>query len=127
MRLYREENPERTKELWTKANDERRKYHREYHAARKNDPEYKRKRRDCTLRRKYGISIEDYEDMVVAQKGCCAICEEYMGEKLRVDHNHTTGKVRGLLCDPCNVAIGLLKENTNALCSAIAYINQGVA
>lgn len=65
---------------------------------------YGRKRE---LKRKYNISLEDYEALLTSQNGICAVCggapKKY---RLAVDHNHITNKVRGLLCIPCNVALG---------------------
>lgn len=65
--------------------------------------------RDKYYRKKYGITLEQYNNMLSYQKGNCAICEEVPKEnkngvvvRLSVDHNHKTGKVRGLLCYKCN-------------------------
>lgn len=72
------------------------------------------------LRRKYGLSLEDYESLKAKQNNCCLICNEE--KALNVDHNHLTGKVRGLLCRGCNTAIGLLKEDVSLLNKAIFYL-----
>lgn len=82
---------------------------------------------DSRLKYMYGITSEDYTRILVEQKGLCAICNSICntGKQLCVDHNHETGKVRGLLCRSCNSAIGLLKENTGTLLSAIKYIKHG--
>lgn len=83
---------------------------------------YNRKQKDSYLKSKYGITIEDYYQMVDNQNSKCLICKnEY---PLYVDHNHTTHKVRGLLCSDCNSGIGLLKEDENILLSAIKYIKE---
>lgn len=82
------------------------------------------------LQRTYGITKRDYDTMLVQQQGVCAICggegflmnTERHKVKLVVDHNHTTGEVRGLLCHNCNRAIGLLQENTQHLEAAIHYL-----
>lgn len=71
------------------------------------------KARRQALRRKYGIEIADYEAMLLTQNGLCAICRQPpRGKKQRlcVDHNHQTGQVRGLLCDWCNHALGVLES-----------------
>jgi hypothetical protein len=66
------------------------------------------------LERKYGITQSDWDAMYVAQGGVCAICKVpgRVGKhgKLAVDHCHATGRVRGLLCTPCNISIGILGE-----------------
>jgi hypothetical protein len=63
----------------------------------------KRNRRDNMLRKKYGIDIETYERMLRAQDGVCAICRRPPKTvRLNVDHDHKTGRVRGLLCFRCN-------------------------
>lgn len=64
------------------------------------------------LRRRYGISIEQYEATLVAQSGVCAICYQRCrtGQRLCVDHDHATGAVRGLLCRRCNNGLGYLED-----------------
>lgn len=74
------------------------------------------------LKSRYGIMRDDYEKMLVAQGGGCAICGGT--EKLVVDHNHKTGVVRGILCFGCNVAIGHMLEDTARLRKAVAYLAQ---
>jgi len=77
------------------------------------------------LKRIYDISLKDYEQLFIAQYGLCAICHHPpTTEKpfLVVDHDHETGMVRGLLCNNCNIAIGLLKDNPSTLQSAIRYL-----
>lgn len=62
------------------------------------------------LCKQYGITVEEYDQMVENQNGVCAICEKpcASGRRLAVDHDHVTGKVRGLLCGACNRIIGHL-------------------
>lgn len=79
----------------------------------------------------YGLTLQDYENLYVAQGGLCAICsrpetKKLAGKLLRlcVDHNHTTGKVRGLLCSRCNVAIGLLNDDLLMLQAATEYLRK---
>jgi Recombination endonuclease VII len=80
--------------------------------------------RDKNLRRLYGITNDQYVAMLVEQKGWCAICKTAHkdGSPLVVDHCHTTGKVRKLLCQHCNRALGLFRENTASLANAIQYL-----
>ena len=84
-------------------------------------------KRDVDLQWRYGISLDNWQDMFTKQNGCCAICKTHQSElksSLHVDHNHNTGKVRGLLCSNCNTAIGLLKDDEDRLLSAIQYIRR---
>lgn len=64
------------------------------------------------LKARYGITLEDYEALLVKQNGVCAICEEECktGERLSVDHDHETGAVRGLLCRACNFRLGQIEK-----------------
>lgn len=80
--------------------------------------------------RAYGITPEQYYQMLDEQEGKCAICKSdspnssRIGSgKLFIDHCHDTGNVRGLLCSKCNHAIGLLNDDVDFLQSAIEYIN----
>lgn len=77
-------------------------------------------RRKC----KYGLPEEQYEQLLESQKGKCKICgqENVNGRPLGVDHNHTTGVVRGLLCHKCNTAIGMLNDSPSLLENAITYL-----
>ncbi len=80
------------------------------------------------LRVTYGITNEERDALLAAQGFCCAICgrDRPNGRhgKWNVDHCHDTGKVRGLLCHSCNVAIGLLQDSPKALRSAAEYIEK---
>ena len=73
---------------------------------------------------KFGLTIEDFDNMFKAQNGTCAICKEACTrhKRLSVDHDHSTGKVRGLLCHRCNCAIGLLRDRSDLLETAAAYL-----
>jgi hypothetical protein len=77
------------------------------------------------LRRTYGLSAEDYARMLAKQKGLCLICfrPPTEGHRLNVDHDHETGKVRGLLCNNCNTAIGLFGEDCRRMSAAIEYLS----
>lgn len=69
----------------------------------------------------------DYELMLRDQNGCCAICKTKppKGKRLDIDHDHSTGEVRGLLCGLCNRGLGLFKDNPNTLRSAADYVASG--
>lgn len=72
----------------------------------------------------YGITLEQYNELLAKQKGICAICKEPSpnGKRLCVDHCHKTGKVRGLLCDICNKGVGHFRDNSEYLRAAINYL-----
>ncbi len=116
----------------------------------KNDPEYKEYKNSKTrhkwiedpelwskrqlavrkshLKRKYNMTLEQYARMFDEQKECCAICGEHYTkvphQQLMVDHCHTTGKVRQLLCDLCNTALGKFKDSPELLERAADYIRK---
>lgn len=81
--------------------------------------------RNTDLKRKFGITINDFELMLTKQDGRCSICGGYQikGRNFAVDHNHTTGKVRGLLCVNCNAGLGFMKDNKQILQNAIDYLS----
>jgi hypothetical protein len=75
--------------------------------------------------KKYGITNNDYNEMFDQQKGCCKICfihQKELKTKLFIDHDHKTGKVRGLLCNSCNLVLGFAKDNINILEESIKYL-----
>ena len=75
--------------------------------------------------RKYGITVEDYEAMVLKTEGCCYICDSPPPptKSNSIDHDHKTGKVRGILCHRCNTALGLLEDSVATLKRAITYLS----
>jgi len=93
------------------------------------------KRRKATLKHKcekiYGITVNEFEAMMEASDGRCYICdrlpEEIPGhrhKRLGIDHDHATGRVRGLLCTPCNVMLGSAGDSQQTLRNAIKYLQQ---
>lgn len=72
------------------------------------------------------MTPEQFDAMLVAQDGVCAICQRTcaMGRSLSVDHDHQTGMVRGLLCAGCNVALGRFEDDVERLEAAIRYLRQ---
>lgn len=86
-------------------------------------PKHKDKRRDTLLRQQFGITLDDYNVMLEAQGGVCAICGNIDPVRsLAVDHCHETGKVRGLLCRDCNQGLGLYRDNITRLHKAAEYL-----
>lgn len=88
---------------------------------------YNTRRRDIVLQKTYGISLNDYNNLYISQKECCAICEKHQttfSKNLFVDHCHSTGKVRGLLCHKCNSGLGQFEDNKAYLEKAILYLQE---
>jgi hypothetical protein len=75
-----------------------------------------------TLLTKYGITRQEYDDMLAAQGGGCAICGGLTRRRPNVDHCHKTGKVRAILCHLCNQGLGSFRDNPDLLRKAIAYL-----
>lgn len=90
-----------------------------------NRPAIKRYLRNRELQKEFGMDIEQYELIFANQNHCCAICKMPPSKKsLSVDHCHTTGKVRGLLCHKCNSAVGLVDDSPEIsfiLCDYLDY------
>jgi hypothetical protein len=78
-------------------------------------------KKDISLKKRYGLTLEEFNSIRLSQMNVCAICKKSM--KLVVDHCHISGRIRGLLCSNCNTGIGLLREDTDILKSAIDYLN----
>ena len=80
-------------------------------------------RRAITLRR-HGLTIEEYDIMLADQNGLCNICLDPPkdGKRLNVDHDHATNKIRALLCDRCNRALGMFKDDAMLIPKAVAYL-----
>jgi hypothetical protein len=96
----------------------------------KNKEKVAKQKRNGKLKYCYGITLDQYNQMLEAQKGVCAICGLLETRKssngsytLSVDHDHKTGKIRGLLCHRCNNCLGTLKDDVYILQSAINYLN----
>lgn len=97
-------------------------YKRKYTKYTVNSKEY---HRNIVLIHKYNITLEEYNKMLFKQDNKCAICERHLNELPKtfdVDHCHTTGKVRGLLCGKCNMGIGYFQDNSLIIEKALTYI-----
>lgn len=83
-------------------------------------------KREIVLRSQYGITVTDYKRMLQAQGGGCLLCggTNKSGKRLAVDHCHTTGVVRGLLCTNCNVGLGCFKDSPELMMKAIEYLDR---
>jgi hypothetical protein len=84
----------------------------------KNKERYKKNQRRASWQRLYGLSEEEYNNLLIKQEFRCAVCgvhQKDLPQSLSVDHNHTTGRVRGLLCSDCNFMLGHAKDNPDTL------------
>jgi hypothetical protein len=116
---WRANNPDYARQ-WVKDNPDK---------IRANNRRWREKNRDKTrayswkhyLKTTYGISVEQYQAILASSGGVCAICSQ-KARKMVLDHNHTTMKVRGILCDTCNRALGMFKDNAPLLRRAAKYV-----
>ena len=94
---------------------------------RNNKQRIKQYSRKSNLKKGYGLTIGDWNNLFDRQQGRCAICERHQSEepmRLHIDHNHRTGQIRNLLCSNCNRMLGCAKESTTILVKAIEYLNK---
>ena len=125
VKAYAKKSVERNRQYRLKHRERYLKYARKY---RKENPEkcnqYQHRNR---LKRLYGITPEDYNRMFLEQNESCAICrtpQKNLKRKLHVDHNHTTGKSRGLLCVNCNHSVGCFERDSSFLDNVKKYLEK---
>lgn len=98
----------------------------EREVARKMFPSRQRLCSDCRADsdrlRRYGVTPEEYAALLDNCHGLCTICKS--SDPLIVDHNHSTGNVRGLLCNSCNTGLGLFRDNPELLAHAVDYLHE---
>lgn len=127
MKAYRQS--ERGKEVYKKSQQKLRQTEKfkEYRRAYKSTDKAKDARRNHLLKKNFGITLDTYHKMLEEQSSVCAICKKHTEKGVRalaVDHCHTTGNVRGLLCRFCNQAIGQFGDSEELLQNAITYLNK---
>jgi len=87
---------------------------------------HKEKIKNSRLKRIYNISIDEYNNILLTQNNRCAICKKPLDlqnpKHVHIDHDHKTGKVRGILCNKCNSAIGYLNDNIEYIKNALEYL-----
>jgi hypothetical protein len=129
---HREQKLKAQREYISANGDKRREYMRKRYAEKRDELIAKNRlrradkpevERDWYLRTEYGISLQQFVAMLELQGGCCAICG-HVQKRLSVDHDHNTGRVRGLLCGSCNNGLGRFKDNATALRKAAEYLDR---
>ncbi len=94
---------------------------KQYHL--KNKAKRSLQNRSWNLKKKFGIGAEEYDKMLLSQNGVCKICKKTNSDRgLAVDHDHKTGKVRGLLCTKCNTGLGQFEDSAEMLELAAQYL-----
>ncbi len=83
--------------------------------------QYYEKRREWRIFKHYGLTLEEYNQMYDDCGGACEICHKEL-DVLYIDHDHNTGRVRGLLCSQCNTGIGGLQDDVGLLLHAVRYL-----
>lgn len=126
-----------TSKIWEQANKEKRaNYQRDWASANPEkikayalkyyyaNPTKSATKREKQKLRQWGLTIEQYEELLKRQNGVCAICNKACssGRKLAIDHDHKTGRIRGLLCSNCNLGLGKFFDNKELLRKAISYL-----
>lgn len=131
---HRKEILARQKRYRTKYPEKQREYVKRYRAkypekCRKMQKRYQAKhreeRRGWRMKYNYGLPLEDYNRMFAKQNGCCKICGKHQSgfkKRLFVDHDHKTGRIRGLLCFKCNAGIGNFDDDAVRMSDAIKYL-----
>lgn len=145
MKKWRENNKERNRKNnteWSRKNrvkirERRKELYKQDPTINERSREYKRShpemRRRKGLKVNFGITLEEYNEMLIKQMGVCKIClkpetsidgRNKRVKALAVDHDHITGKIRGLLCYSCNIGIGFLKDSSDLLKKAAEYLEE---
>ena len=101
-------------------------FHAKYYE--ENTEKVKSRNRRIWIERIYGKSLEEIENIKQEQQNCCALCGDLLDEKdnqkVHIDHDHKTGKVRGILCRWCNTGLGQFRDSIERLGKAIAYLQK---
>lgn len=118
QREYAKNNKEKIRERNARKKESRKAYYQSEQGIKSS--------RNSHLKRNFGITLDEYENLSKKQNHVCKICggkeTQYRNRVLSVDHNHTTGEIRGLLCSNCNRALGLFKDKIENLINAVKYL-----
>jgi hypothetical protein len=122
---YKNPTPEQKEKMrmwsrnWMRRNKER-------HHARRQIPAIRQRELRMQRLRKFKLTWASVQALYEAQHGCCAICAQVFADAFsgHIDHNHETGKVRGLLCNNCNTGLGMFGESLTSLAQAITYLEK---
>lgn len=120
-REYRKKNVEKIRKYQEDNKEQRSKFQSVW---RKDNPEQVARTR---ILYNHGITLDEYDEMVLAQNNTCAICSNPPGgrwKKLYIDHCHQTGRIRGLLCHNCNLGLGNFRDSPKSLIKASEYIQR---
>jgi hypothetical protein len=124
QKVYYQNNKEQRKKVVLEYYNKNKKKIKAYRAKWHQENKFSKRVRE--IKRKYGLSYDEYEWFYKRQDKRCAICYSKLKEGFDVDkcidHNHKTGKIRGLLCTKCNFIIGLANEDTSVLLKAVNYL-----
>ena len=121
MKAHKDEYNEKARIKYSQNLSENQRYGKEY---RERNKEH---RKDIALKYNFGITLDDYHQLLDEQNGKCAICgidQKDASKMFAVDHNHETGQIRGLLCLYCNRMLGDAKDNIESLRKAIEYLEK---
>lgn len=111
-----------SRKRYNKKNADKIKEYMKHYSANNND-----RIRNASYKSKFGMTLDDYNVMLIEQDYSCLICnihESQLDRKLAVDHCHDTGNIRGLLCNNCNTGLGRFRDDINLLTKAIEYLQQ---
>lgn len=119
---YYEANKKKVQAKHRKHYADNKDYYANYY--RKNKELYRAYKRKGKLKREYGLTLEQFNAMLLKQGGWCAICHSNIKDQPNVDHCHNTGRVRGLLCKSCNFMLGLASDSPAILRAAAKYLTK---
>jgi len=126
QKIYKQTHPEIIDRIQKKYTET----HRKEINARSNlySHNHRKQKKENELKRRYGLSITEYNNLLLSQDNRCAICGQFLDltnpRDICIDHNHQTGVIRGILCHKCNLAIGLLRDNPEYTNNATIYLKR---